>query len=88
MRTLTNSWAAGTIIVVCIAMIYMANTGAFFGKFVSNFFPCTEVETGSGMPCYAKYDVALMIVAAIVGVVFLILFIRSLLPQAQAPMRQ
>lgn len=80
MKALDNPWLAGAVVSVCVAVIYLANTGAIFGKLINIIFPCAEGEAGASMPCYAKYDIAIMFVAAIMAGVFLLVFLRSLLP--------
>jgi hypothetical protein len=79
MRIPSNPWVAGAVVVACIAIIYVANTGTVFGKFINKFYPCTDTPVGVSMPCYGKYDIVVMVVAAVVGLVYLVFLVRSLL---------
>jgi uncharacterized membrane protein len=84
MRILNNPWVSGAVVVACIAVIYLANTGAVFGKFINRFYPCTDTTPGGSMPCYGKYDIVIMVLAAIIGFVFFVFLLRNLLLASNA----
>lgn len=65
------------ILAVCIFVFYLANTGRFFGKFVNKFFPCVQ-NSANSFPCYGQYDIAVMAIAVIVGIVFLSILLFDL----------
>ena len=70
MEIFKNAYFVATSIVICVIIFYMASTGRFFGKFINKFFPCNQNPANS-FPCFAGYDLAIMIISAIVGVIFL-----------------
>jgi len=70
MELFKNPYIVTIVVVVCLIVFYLANTGRFFGKFVNKFFPCNQNPANS-FPCFGQYDIAVMIVVAIIGVIFL-----------------
>ena len=69
MEFLKSPLFTGIVITVSAVVAYMANTGGVFGKFISNFLPCTP-DPAASFPCYGGYDVAILIVSAVVGLLF------------------
>lgn len=67
---LHNPYITLFALAVCIFVFYLANTGRFLGKFVNKFFPCVQNPANS-FPCYGQYDVAVMVIAVITGIIFL-----------------
>lgn len=65
-----NPYIVVIIIGICSFVFYLANTGRFFGKFVNKFFPCNQ-NLANSFPCFGSYDIVIMTVAAIIGIVFL-----------------
>jgi len=55
-------------IVACAIVYLMEGTGLFFGKFVNQFFSCVE-NPASSFPCYGIYDIAVMALAFVAGLV-------------------
>ena len=55
-------------IIASIIVIYLANSGNVFGKFINKFLPCQQ-DPVTSFPCYAVYDLT---IAAIVGLFVLV----------------
>jgi len=58
----------------CAVIFYFESSGGYFGKFINIFFPCVQ-QPMSSFPCYGVYDVALMTVVAVLGVVCILAFL-------------
>ena len=56
-------------IVACVIVFQMANTARFFGVFINRFFPCVDNPPGTSFPCYGIYDIAVMALAFVAGLV-------------------
>jgi hypothetical protein len=65
-------------IVACVIIYLMAGTELFFGKFVNRFFPCTE-NPASSFPCYGIYDIAIMALAFVVGLLLAVVVISRVI---------
>jgi hypothetical protein len=78
MRIPSNPWVSGAVVAACIVVFYVANTRNAFGTLINRFYPCTDAP-GVSMPCYGKYDIMVMVLAAIVGLVFSVILVRDLL---------
>lgn len=72
--SLHNPLVVAIILAVCIFIFYFANTSRFFGKLMNKFFPCVQNPANS-FPCYGQYDIAVMVIAVIVGIIFLGIFV-------------
>lgn len=72
---------AGIGIVLCLVVFYLASTAKVFGKVINKFFPC-EQKLGNSLPCFAQYDIAIMGIAGIIGLVFLFLLVLNLYKRA------
>ena len=83
MELLKNPYVAAIIIVVCAVMVYLANRGDFFGKFINTLAPCTQNPAAS-FPCYGIYDIVIMVLAGIIGAIFLIVLMLRLFGNAQS----
>ncbi len=70
MNLFKNPYIAGIIITLSVIIFYLASTGRVLGKFVNQFFPC-EQNPANSFPCYGQYDIAVMAIAVIIGVIFL-----------------
>ncbi len=57
-------------IIACVIVLLLADTGRFFGVFVNRFFPCVA-NPAISFPCYGVYDIAVIILAFIVGLVLI-----------------
>ncbi|MBU0999672.1 hypothetical protein KKG24_05250 [Patescibacteria group bacterium] len=64
-------------IIICIFVFLKANTGQFIGIFINQFFPCVQ-DPKQSYPCYGHYDVSLMLIALILGVILISVFILQL----------
>lgn len=62
---------------VLLIILYLANTGRFFGSFVNKIFPCTQ-ETGTSFPCYGWIDSIIMTIAAALFIACISLFVIKL----------
>lgn len=67
---LQNPFIAVIAFIVCVFVFYFANTGRIFGKFVNKFFPCVQNPANS-IPCYGHYDIVVMVIVALIGIIFL-----------------
>ena len=77
MELLKNPIIACLIVLTCAVVVYFANKGNVFGKFINRFAPCTQDPTAS-FPCYGGYDIVIMLVAGIIGVVFVFVLLSRL----------
>jgi hypothetical protein len=59
------------VIIVCAAISWIENVNFIFGKFINNFYHCTDCTDclGCSFPCYGIYDIWLMAIVIIIGVV-------------------
>jgi hypothetical protein len=55
-------------IVACVVVFQMASAARFFGVFINRFFPCVQ-DPASSFPCYGIYDIAVMALAFVAGLV-------------------
>ena len=69
MELFKNPYIVAIIVAVCGVVFYLGNTGRFFGKFVNKFFPCNQ-NPANPFPCFGQYDIVVMVIAVIVGVIF------------------
>jgi len=60
-------------IIVCLILFYLANTGKVFGRFINHLSPCVQNPANS-FPCFGIYDIAIMILAVVIGVIFIGIF--------------
>jgi hypothetical protein len=67
-----------TAILVCVVIFYLANTMNFFGKLANKFMPCEE-NILSSAPCYAGFDIGIMIASALLGITFMVILAIQLL---------
>jgi hypothetical protein len=77
MEFLKNPYIAIILVFICIIFYYVANTGRVFGKFINKFFPCEQNPVNS-MPCFGHYDIAVMIISFVVGVIFFSILVVDL----------
>ena len=77
MELLKNPYIVTSIIVFCFGIFYLADTGRFFGKFLNKFLPC-EQNPASSLPCFGQYDITVMVIAGIIGVIFLGILVSDL----------
>lgn len=61
----------GLGIIFSIIIIWMANTGRYFGKFLNYSIKCKD-NPESSFPCYGIYDVWVMIIFSVISIYFLI----------------
>lgn len=57
-------------IIFCWIIFQMANTVRYFGAFINRFTSCVQEPTTS-FPCYGIYDLIMMGIAVVVGLVLL-----------------
>ncbi len=55
-----------TIVCACVIVFYLENTHSLFGKYINSFFPCVQKVENSA-PCYAGYDMTIMIMVTTIG---------------------
>lgn len=67
-----------TLLLICAVVLMIELNDMFFGKIINNYFPCVQsTEIVNSLPCYAKYDMLILINALIVsGVVTAILVFK------------
>jgi hypothetical protein len=53
---------------VCSVVFQMENMGLFFGAFINRFSPCIQDPMNS-FPCYGIYDIGMMAVVLMVGLI-------------------
>lgn len=70
MELLRNPYVTVAVIVACAVIFYLSSTTGFFGKFMNRFFPCTQ-NPATSFPCYMGFDIALMIIAGVIGLIFI-----------------
>lgn len=58
------------VIILCLFTFIKAYTGHSIGLFVNNFFPCVQ-EPMESFPCFGIYDIAAMLLALVLGIVFI-----------------
>ncbi len=70
---LKNPYVATIIVVLCILLFRLASSGNFLSKFINKLFPCNQnpLNPLNSFPCYGWFDIALMIIVAVIGVIFL-----------------
>lgn len=64
-----------TLLLICAVLLMIEQKDMFFGKIINNYFPCVQsTEIVNSLPCYAKYDILILVNALVVsGVVTAIL---------------
>jgi hypothetical protein len=68
MEIIRNSYGILIILIVCATVFYLANSRNFFGKVIDSIFPCTQ-NPESSFPCYGTYDIIIMVIASVVGII-------------------
>jgi uncharacterized membrane protein len=56
-------------IIACVIVFQIADTARFFGAFMNRFFSCAQ-NPASSFPCYGIYDIAMMIISFVAGLIF------------------
>lgn len=77
MNFLANPYVVGIVLVICSVIFYLANTGNYFGIFINKYFPC-EQNPANSFPCFDQYDVVIMMIAGMIGIVCIGLLALSL----------
>jgi hypothetical protein len=57
-------------IIACVVVFQMASTARFFGVFIDRFFPCVQ-DPASSFPCYGIYDIVVMALVFVVGLILI-----------------
>lgn len=76
MNSFRNPKALMIAIVTLGIIIYLANSGNVFGKFINKFLPCQQ-DLATSFPCFAVYDLSIMAIAGLsIVVCVLLLFLK------------
>lgn len=73
-----NPIIAVAMIALSAIVFYLANAKGLFGKVANWFFPCQQDPTTS-FPCYMGVDITVMIISVVVGMIFVVALIISLM---------
>jgi hypothetical protein len=67
MKLLRSSYTAFGALVISVLIFKLADTGRYFGKWINTISPCIE-DPMTSFPCYLGYDLAMMAVSGVVGI--------------------
>jgi len=77
MEFLKNPYIDAGVVIVCVVIFYFAGTGRYFGRFLYDRFSICVQNPMNSFPCFGIYDIALMIVTVLIGLVFLGFFYKA-----------
>jgi hypothetical protein len=70
---LKNPYIVGIILVACIILFTLANSGIFPSRFLNNISPCIQNQETelTSYPCYASWDFFVIIITGIIGIILI-----------------
>jgi uncharacterized membrane protein len=74
MKFISKIWWQACGVIVCVVIFQIADTGQYFGFFMNQFHPCVQ-NLSTSFPCYGIYDVFIMGLAVILGLILLVFLV-------------